>query len=70
MEMKWICIYDKNNFNFRSKFRYGYSNRKNKKRIQIVYSEENFKIIEKYIQMETTKILKTLYCQVGENDSK
>ena len=70
MEMKWICIYDKNNLNFRSRFRYGYSNRKNKKRIQIVYSEENFKIIEKYIQMETTKILRSLYCQVGANDSK
>ena len=49
--MKWICIYD-NNLNILSKFKWGCSNKKNKKRIQIVFNEENIKIIERYIKIE------------------
>lgn len=54
IDVKWICIYD-NNLNILSKFKSGCSNKKNKKRIQIVFNEENIKIIERYIQIEKRK---------------
>lgn len=50
-DVKWICIYD-NNLDILSKFKSGCSNRKNKKRIQIVFNETNIEIIEKYIKIE------------------
>ncbi len=54
IDVKWICIYD-NNLNILSKFKSGCSNKRNKKRIQIVFNEENIKIIERYIQIEKRK---------------
>ena len=53
--MKWICLYD-NNLNILSKFKSGCSNKKNKKRIQIIFNEDNIHIIEKYIQIEKERV--------------
>ena len=56
IDVKWICIYD-NHLNILSKFKCGCSNKKNKKRIQIVFNEENIKLIEKYIRIEKRNFL-------------
>ena len=56
IDVKWICLYD-NNLNILSKFKSGCSNKKNKKRIQIVFNQDNIEIIEKYIQIDKRKIL-------------
>lgn len=55
MEIKWICIYD-NKLNILSKYKSGCSNRKNEKRIQIVFNEDNIKYIEKYVQIKKREI--------------
>ena len=50
---RWICVYDKsmvNNALYR--FRSGCSNKKNSKRIQIVDTEENRKMIEQFIRID------------------
>jgi len=49
IDEKWICLYD-NNLNILSKFKSGFSNKKNKKRIQIIFNEDNIQIIEKYFE--------------------
>ena len=43
----WICIYQKDETKF---FKYGYSNNKKYKRIQIIYNEENLKFVKKYLE--------------------
>lgn len=52
VERKWICIYDNENLDYFSKYKVGPEMRKGKKRVQIIFTEENLKIIEKYIQVE------------------
>ena len=56
IDEKWICIYD-NSLNILSKFKSGCSNKKNKKRIQIMFSQENLEIIEKHIKIDTRRII-------------
>ena len=48
---KWICIYDNSlRYDASSKFLSGCSNNKKVKRIQIIYSEKNIKIIRQCIR--------------------
>lgn len=48
---KWICIYDNSlRYDTSSKFLSGCSNNKKVKRIQIIYSEKNIKIIRQCIR--------------------
>lgn len=56
-EKKWICLYAQNDFDRLSKFKTGCSNKKAHNRIQIIYSEENKKILEKYIHIENRDIM-------------
>ena len=43
---KWICIYSNNENKL---FKYGYTNGKKYKRIQVIYTEENYNYIQEYI---------------------
>lgn len=43
----WICIYS---FNESNKFKYGFSNGRKYKRIQLIYNEINLKFVDSYIQ--------------------
>lgn len=50
---RWICVYDKSIVNNALyTFRSGCSNKKKYKRIQIVYTEENRKMIEQFIRID------------------
>ena len=56
VDKKWICIYDKNSLNEGlSKFKSGCSNNKRFNRIQIIYSKENKKIINQWINNNINK---------------
>ena len=56
VDKKWICIYDKNSLNEGlSKFKSGCSNNKRYNRIQIIYSKENKKTIDQWINNNINK---------------
>lgn len=49
-EEKWICLYDSSLLNVSSfKFQSGCSNNKKLKRIQIIYTDDNKKLIEQWL---------------------
>lgn len=55
--VKWICIYDdKDTIKFQKRFRSGCSNKRNQKRIQIVFTEKNYELIKKYIKINNFNI--------------
>lgn len=55
---EWICIYDEKISDCcLHKFKSGCSNKKKHKRVQIFFTENNKKIIEHYIKINTRKIL-------------
>ena len=43
----WICIYSMDET---KKFKYGFSNEKKYKRIQLAYNENNLKFIDNYVR--------------------
>ncbi len=52
VSMQWICIYDRSMpRNIFTKFQHGCSNSRKKKRIQIIYSEQNKSQIQQYIPL-------------------
>ena len=55
---KWICVYDKNIAdNVLCRFKSGCANKRNYKRVQIICSEQNKKLIEQYVLIQKRKCL-------------
>lgn len=63
----WICIYQKDETKF---FKYGLSNNKKYKRIQIIYNEENLMFIKNYIEKKENSMINYLNNLYKEKEKK
>lgn len=53
IDEEWICIYDKSiSNNIRHKFKSGCANKKKHQKVQIVYSDENKRMVEQFIKID------------------
>lgn len=64
---RWICIYYKDETKF---FKYGLSNNKKYKRIQIIYNEENLMFIKNYIEKKENSMSNYLNNLYKEKEKK